>query len=57
MSILPKLMEVNPLFFNFYNSAYPNCTFKISHFGHLLTVTLLNSARIYRIDNDMSIKY
>lgn len=57
MSILPKLMEINPLFFNFYNSTYPNCTFKFDEQQHLLTVTLPNSARVYRIEKDMSIKY
>lgn len=57
MSILPKIMEVNPLFFNFYNSAYPNCEFKLDEQRYLLTVTLQNSVRVYRIDRDMSIKY
>ena len=57
MTNLPKLMEINPLFFNFYTSAYPDCEFSLDEQRQLLTVTLPNSVRIYRIETDMSIKY
>lgn len=57
MTNLPKLMEVNRLFFNFYNAAYPDCRFSLDEQKHLLTVTLSHSIRVYRVEKDMSIKY
>ncbi len=57
MTTIPKLMQNNPLFFNFYNNAYPNCTFALDVARQLLTITLLHSIRVYRIELDGSIKY
>lgn len=56
MLTLPQILEVNPSFFQFYNSCY-DCIFNLDAENRTLTVKFGHTQRAYKIADDLSIKY